>query len=82
MPPSSITSRRVAAFTSRTGSTVPPASRGRKIEKPMMSKDIEPTSGILVELSMPASRVAHLAKLTSPRCSISTPLGAPVEPDV
>jgi hypothetical protein len=46
-------------LTSRTGSTVPPASSGRKIAQPAMSKDSEAISGIRVEGPMPASRVAQ-----------------------
>ena len=58
-PPSSITSRRVAAFTSRTGSTVPPDISGRKNAQPATSKEIEGISAIRVAASMPPSLMAH-----------------------
>ena len=58
-PPSSMTCRSVTALTSRTGSIVPPASSGRKTAHPAMSKEIEATSGILADASMPASRLTQ-----------------------
>jgi hypothetical protein len=62
--------------------TAPPKDKGAKISNTERSKQIE------VEAHAPASSSfekvfrAHVRKLITERCSIATPFGFPVDPDV
>ena len=59
-----------------------PAISGRKISSPAISKENVVTATRVSLADNPGSRAMDWRKFTSERCSICTPLGRPVEPDV
>lgn len=62
--------------------TCAPLTKGKYSSSPAMSKEKVVTASSRSELEMPSCCCMDARKFTSERCSISTPLGFPVEPDV
>ena len=62
--------------------TAPPRTRGRKISKTDRSKLIDVAASTPASSSGEKTSEAQSSRATALRCSIRTPLGRPVEPDV
>ncbi len=62
--------------------TVAPVIRGRKSSRPEMSKDTEVSASQVSAGRVPRSSRTECSRLVRARCSIWTPLGRPVEPEV
>src|ERR1700678_2037117 len=62
-------------------STVPPQTSGAKISNTDTSKLSEVDARTLASSAAGNSALAQLTRLTTPRCSITTPLGRPVDPE-
>ena len=59
-----------------------PVTNGKYSSSPAMSKEIVVTASTTSLAVKPGHRIIEYRKLTNPRCSISTPLGVPLEPEV
>src|SRR6185295_10370513 len=62
--------------------TAPPQESGAKISNTERSKQIEVDAKTPASSSLENVFSAHWRKLITERCSIATPFGCPVEPDV
>ncbi len=63
-------------------STCPPLTRGRKSSSPEMSNDRDVRASQRWPGPEPSSSFIDSSRLTRARCSMATPLGRPVEPEV